>query len=369
MPAKKSSPTQKKSLLTSKPLLLLSTSLAASYFLHQSYLAAHKKSFQGENVLVTGASSGIGALLAKRFAKEKIANLVLIARSLPQLHEVKKEIQKEHPHVNVIVESVDVANKDQIYDFQKKLSREIGDIGVLILNAGIVSGKKFLEQTDADAERLMQVNTMSHFYLTRAFLPGMLKRNKGHIITIASVAATIGVGRMTDYGASKFGAFAFNEALRAELRSMGRHASNAKRGEGVQVLCMCPYYIDTGMFKNVQNNNVPFLIPILKPDDVVERTMLGAKRCEQLVVMPYSCWSIFIARGLLPGKIFDKIMYDVLGVQKTIQGFDHSKTGRASIHDTVKTDRATGGPSSDRSSHLPQDYATVGRGPVIQSRM
>lgn len=354
---------KKKSLITSKRLLLLSTSLVTGYLFHQSYLFSQRKSFKDENVLVTGASSGIGAMLAKRFAQEGARNLVLVARRVDALRETKRQIQAEYPNTNVIIESVDVAKKEQIYALQKKVSDSIGDIGVLILNAGIVSGKKFQDQTDEDAERLMQVNTMSHFYLTRAFLPAMIRRNKGHVITVGSVAGMIGVGQMTDYATSKFGAFAFNEALRAELRSLGRHASNSRRGEGVQVLCVCPYYIDTGMFKNVQNNNVPWLIPILKPDDVVERTMLGAKRCEQLIVMPYACWSIFIARALLPGRVFDKVMYDVLGVQKTIQGFDHSQTGRMSIHDS------TSGNTSGASSSMPRDYAAVRKGPMIPSRM
>lgn len=353
MPEKK-----QRSILTSKPFLLSST-LAASYLVHKAYSQTNLKSFKGENVLVTGATKGIGLLLAKGFAKEEISNLVLVARSFPDLEESKKIIQSEFPKVNVFIHSVDVGKKEQIYDLKKTLSKEVGDIDVLVLNAGIVSGKKILEQTDEDAERILQVNTLSHFYFTRAFLPSMLKKNRGHIITIASVASTIGVARMTDYCTSKFGAFAFNESLRAELRTMGAHGSNSKGSNGVQVLSMCPYYIDTGMFKNIKNNNVPWLIPILKPEDVVERTLLAAKRGEQCVVMPFSCWSIFISRALLPGRVFDRVMYDILGVQKTMQEFEHDKTGRGSIHNSNENTPTTNSTNGFNFSSFPQNYSTV----------
>lgn len=90
----------------------------------------------------------------------------------------------------------------------------------MINNAGIVSGKKVLEVDDKSIERTMMVNTASHGYTVKQFLPKMLEKNKGHIVTIASCAGIVGVCGLTDYCASKFGAFGFDEALRMELRKL-----------------------------------------------------------------------------------------------------------------------------------------------------
>jgi len=85
----------------------------------------------------------------------------------------------------------------------------------------------------------------------REFLPDMIKRNEGHIVSIASMAGHTGVNGLVDYCASKFGAIGFDESLRNEMKSL-----NSK----VRTTCICPYYINTGMFDGVKTN---FLLPIL----------------------------------------------------------------------------------------------------------
>ena len=97
----------------------------------------------------------------------------------------------------------------------------------------------------------------------KAFLPEMLASDQGHIVTIASVAGTIGVCGLVDYCASKFGAVGFDESLRMELRTLKSR---------VRTTCICPYYIDTGMFKGVKTRFSIFL-PIMKEDYVVNRIL------------------------------------------------------------------------------------------------
>lgn len=88
-------------------------------------------------------------------------------------------------------------------------------------------------------EKTIAINTTSHFYTVREFVPNMIKENKGHIVTIASAAGIVGVNGLADYCASKFGAVGFNESLRMEL--------NYAKSK-VRTTCICPYYINTGMF-------------------------------------------------------------------------------------------------------------------------
>lgn len=83
-----------------------------------------------------------------------------------------------------------------------------------------MSGKKILQNTEAMIEKTMQVNVTSHAYTVREFLPDMLKMQRGHIVTIASMAGTLGVAGLVDYCASKFGAVGFDESLRMELKKI-----------------------------------------------------------------------------------------------------------------------------------------------------
>lgn len=137
---------------------------------------------------------------------------------------------------------------------------KFGEVNLLINNAGIVSGKKLLDNTEKMIEKTIAVNCTSHHYTVREFLPDMLHKNKGHIVTIASAAGWNGVNGLVDYCASKFGAVGFDESLRLELKAL-----NSK----VKTTCICPFFIDTGMFDGVKS---PF-VPILKEDYAVNRIL------------------------------------------------------------------------------------------------
>ena len=93
-------------------------------------------------------------------------------------------------------------------------------------------------------KKTLEVNTLSHLYTIREFLPDMISKNKGHIKTISSLAGICGVPGLSDYCASKFGAFAIDESLRFEIK---------KHGYNINTTCICPYYINTGMFEGVKS--------------------------------------------------------------------------------------------------------------------
>lgn len=116
---------------------------------------------------------------------------------------------------------VDVSNPNDIALSAKTARKVFGDVSILINNAGIVSGKKILEASNAMIKKTFEVNTIALFYTTKEFLPSMLDRNKGQIVTIASVGGAVGSPGLIDYGASKAAAIAFDESLRQELHDMG----------------------------------------------------------------------------------------------------------------------------------------------------
>jgi all-trans-retinol dehydrogenase (NAD+) len=188
--------------------------------------------------------------------------------------------------------AVDVTNREQVY----ALAERIGQVDVLVLNAGIVSGKTFLNNDDAAMEKVVQVNCISHFWATKAFLPGMLSRNRGHIVSVSSAAGTIGVVGLADYCASKWGASGFLESLRFELRSLN---------SSVQTTLVQPFFIATPLFRGARTR-FPLILPILQPEYVAEQIVQAVLTGKEVLNMP---WMVNLTPCLrfLPTPIFDWI--------------------------------------------------------------
>ncbi len=180
-----------------------------------------------ETVLITGASSGIGEELARLFAKDK-ANLVLIARREERLHALAEDLRAKWG-VDIKVMPSDLSQPDspkQIYD---RLRDENVEIDVVVNNAGFGTAGKFADidlQTQLDMIRL---NIEALVHLTRLFLPGMISRNRGGILNLASTAAFQPGPFMAVYYASKAFVLSFTDALHEELKETG-----------IAVSCLCP---------------------------------------------------------------------------------------------------------------------------------
>jgi all-trans-retinol dehydrogenase (NAD+) len=179
-----------------------------------------------------------------------------------------------------------------------QVKADAGEVDVLVNNAGIVSGRPLLELSDAAIERTMEVNVISHLWLARAVLPGMVQRDRGHIVCISSAAGLAGIPSLTDYCASKFAAFGFAESLRTELLHQGVH--------GVRTTIVCPFYIRTGMFEGVQAAH-SWLCPMLEPDYVVARIMQAVEQDWNVLIMPRLLYLVPLLRTLLPVRTFDWI--------------------------------------------------------------
>ena len=132
-------------------------------------------------------------------------------------------------------------------------------------NAGVVSAKPIVELSDQMVERTLAVNTMAHFFTVKEFLPEMIANKRGHIVTVASMAAFGGIPQLADYAASKSGAFMADESLRHEMNKAG-HSNYIK------TTCCCPYFINTGMFEGAKDLK---FFSMLEPEYVVSRIISG----------------------------------------------------------------------------------------------
>ncbi|XP_077877699.1 estradiol 17-beta-dehydrogenase 11-like isoform X5 [Ictidomys tridecemlineatus] len=146
--------------------------------------------------------------------------------------------------------------KDSRKDFSgrkkgtQEVKTEIGDISILVNNAGIVYTSDLFSTQDPQIEKTFAVNTLAHFWTTKAFLPLMMMNNHGHIVTVASAAGLVGVPFLQAYCSSKFAAVGFHGALTEEL--------NAFEKNGIKTTCLCPNFINTGFIKNPSSNSGSF---------------------------------------------------------------------------------------------------------------
>lgn len=265
----------------------------------------------GRTVLITGAASGLGRLMAQRFAGLG-AQLVLWDVDPVGLEATAALVSRESGQRPTTV-TVDLTDTGEIDAAVATTRSAAGDPDVLINNAGIITGRWLTDLSDAEVERVVQVNAVAPILITKRFLPGMLARDAGHVVTIASAAALTGVPRLTTYCATKHAVVGFDDALRHELR-----AADAN----VATTVVCPFWVNTGFSAGVKTR-FPWLLPILEPDDVADRIVRAVLRRRRRLSLPWLIKTVPALRAL-PPRVTDPVA-DFLGVNTMMEDF----TGRA----------------------------------------
>ena len=269
--------------------------------------------FRNANVLITGGASGIGRIMG-RIALEKGASHLIIWDINPaNIEATKKELGKLGKVKGYIV---DVSDNKQVQEAYQTSVNECGDIDILINNAGIItSNKTFDLQTEDEILRTMNINTIAPMFVARAVLPAMLKRDRGHICTIASAGGMLSNPKMSVYAASKWGVIGWSDSVRIELHEM---KSN------VRVTTVAPYYINTGMFNGVRSR----IIPILKPEYVAKKVIRAIERNKIFKGIPFGFHFIRFWQTVLPVRIFDFFFGKVFGIYHAMDKFTGRKTDK-----------------------------------------
>lgn len=227
-----------------------------------------------QTVLITGASAGIGKEAAAQFAK-KGANLVLAARRKDRLEKVASEIAATS-NVRVVHCRCDVSDRMQVEHLVQVALAEFGDVDILVNNAGFAISGPVSELSIEEMESQMQTNYFGMLYCTRMLLPHMIERGSGHIVNVASVAASFGLPGIAPYCASKFAMLGFSEGLRHELR-----------GTGVGVTVVSPIMVRTEFFDHPSFENVPrYPTTSLRPETVAKAILQAAGSPRLEIVVP-----------------------------------------------------------------------------------
>ena len=198
-------------------------------------------SVQGKHVLVTGASTGIGAALAVGFAHAG-ATVGICARREPELAEVLAQVQAHAPASRMW--TIDLDDLDGLEEFAVKVTSELDGVDVLVNNAGIPKRKQLLALTPQIVEDVMRINYFSPVRLTLALLPELIERS-GRIVNISSVAARLGPPGEAAYTASKAALTGFSESMLVDL---------GVAGHDVGVHVVNPGVIDTRLFHLPDND-------------------------------------------------------------------------------------------------------------------
>lgn len=188
------------------------------------------------NILITGASRGIGRAVAIEFAKNK-HNIIICAKSdLEGLQNTKRLVENEG--VSCYIGLCDVTNEDSVKDFISDSVKIIGQTDILINNAGISYIGLLQDMSFEDWNKVLSTNLTSAFLMSKYVIPEMLKKQSGHIINISSVWGNIGASMEVAYSASKGGINSFTKALAKELAP-----------SNISVNAISPGFIDTDMNK------------------------------------------------------------------------------------------------------------------------
>lgn len=261
----------------------------------------------GRTVLITGAAQGLGRLMAQRFARLG-GELVLWDVDEGGLAETAELINHElgHKPTTVTVDLTDTASIDRGVAQTRQAA---GEPHVLINNAGVTTGERLIELSDRQIEITMRVNAVAPMLVLKRFLPAMVERDAGHVVTVASAAGLTGVARLMAYSASKHAAVGFADSLRHELRHLA---------SGVRTTLVCPYYLNTGMFAGVKTR-FPWLLPILDAEEVADKIVRCVLRDRQRLHTPLLVKATPALRAL-PPKVTDPLA-DFLGVNASMEEF------------------------------------------------
>lgn len=200
------------------------------------------------NVLITGATGGIGEAIAKAFAEKGYSLALQYNKSEAKVSEMKAELESTYG-IKVLTVKADLSKTEEAERLAKKVLSDFGEIDVLVNNAGMAHQELFQLCSDEKAKEIFDLNIMSMLKLTKEILPSMIKNHSGRIINISSMWGVCGASCEVHYSASKAAVIGFTKALSKEVGP-----------SGITVNCICPGFIDTKMNAHLTDEDVQEIV-------------------------------------------------------------------------------------------------------------
>lgn len=243
--------------------------------IYRKFVPAVEESVKGEVVLVTGAGHGIGKQLATQYASHGATVVCWDINAENNAATVADIAKKGYPKAYSY--SCDVSNRQAVFDTVAKVKKDVGDITIIVNNAGIMPTHRLLDHTQQEIERIFGINVLAHFWIIQAILPSMIKNKHGHIVNISSCAGLFGLENLVPYCASKFAVVGLSEALYQELKLYP--------GCNVKTTVICPYMVDTGLCKNPVMR-FKSTMQMETPEAVAAAVISAQRRGEKAITVP-----------------------------------------------------------------------------------
>ena len=258
----------------------------------------------GATAVLTGGSRGLGPFIARALAEQGV-NLALSARSAADLEEVAATLQAKG--VRCVAVAADVTNAADRARLVDQAQRALGPIDILVNNAGVEHGGSFVRRSADEIEQLVATNVRAPMLLSHLVLPGMLARQRGHVINIASLAGKLGYPYAAVYGGTKAALIAWSGALRLELE-----------GTGVSVSVVSPGYVKgAGMFE-AHYQKPPSVLSETTPEAVAAGVVRALREDPiEVVVSGRPFWPVQALYAVAPRT--------VLGVFRRLGLFDYMR--------------------------------------------
>lgn len=236
-----------------------------------------RNKFEGKIVLVTGASSGIGRQVSLDFSGNGAQSIILVARSRSKLEDLEKTISRKF-NIKTIIYPCDVSKKSEVEQMGREILDKCGHVDVLVNNAGFGLYGKVQHQSIEQIESVTFTNYLGVVYCTKVFLDSMIARKSGHIVNLASVAASFGVAGLSAYCASKYAVLGFSESLSQELH-----------GTGVGLTVVSPMGVKTNFFNNSSfGGRIPYYNGFMLKTNTVSNAVLAAANSHRLeIIVPF----------------------------------------------------------------------------------
>ena len=245
-------------------------------------MAKEPRSLRGKVVAITGGARGIGKATAQALAGEgaRVAIGDLDA-------ELAEQTASGLPSEGIGLE-LDVTKRQYFADFLALVEERLGPIDVLVNNAGIMPLGDFVAEDDATAHRMIDINLHGVIYGMKLALPGMLRRNTGHIVNIASQAGKAGLPGGATYCATKHAVVGLSEAVRAEVRDTE-----------IEVSCVMPAVVDTELGAGLVESRG---VKVSQPSDVAAEILRALQHPKFDVFVPRGSGVVYQLAGLLPRR-------------------------------------------------------------------
>jgi short-subunit dehydrogenase len=260
-----------------------------------------EQGLEGDVAIVTGGSRGLGLLLARELALEG-CRVAICARDPDELGEAARQLEAEGLEAMTVV--CDVSSREQVEQMMRRVRQDLGEIDLLVNNAGIMQVGAVESMDETDFRRSMDVMYWGVVHPTLAVLPQMRRRRRGRIVNVTSIGGKIAVPHLLPYSAAKFAAVAFSEGLRAELQ-----------GGGVLITTVVPGLMRTGSHLGAHfkgDDEFPWFalaatLPLISMDAerAARRIVTAARRGEPEVILSLPANLAVRVHGLLPGLTTD----------------------------------------------------------------